>query len=47
MLLHNTTVVVLITLGFMTLGVWHKQDSGIQGGGQNICLIFSNERAQK
>ena len=30
-MLHNTTAIVLITLGFMTFGVWRKQDSGTAG----------------
>ena len=28
----STTAVVIITLGLMTFGVWHEQDSGIAGG---------------
>ena len=32
MLLCSTTAVVIIMLGFMTFGVWHKQDSGKAGG---------------
>ena len=30
-LLRNTTYMVLITLGFMTSGVWHEHDSGMAG----------------
>ena len=26
-----------IMLGFMTLGVWHEQDSGIAGGRNHTC----------
>ena len=36
---------VLITLGFMTLRVWHEWDSGIEGGRK--CWWFSQTRAQK
>ena len=45
-LLCITTAVVLITLGFMTLGVWHERDSGIAA---TIFSFFSlsNKRAQK
>ena len=41
-LLHNTTAVVLITLGFMTLGVWHQLDSGIVGA-ENFCDFLKRE----
>ena len=33
MLLRNTTAVVIITLGFMTFGLWHERDSGKAGDG--------------
>ena len=37
MLLPNTTTVVLITIGFMTFGVWHERDSGIAGA-ENLAI---------
>ena len=46
MLMRNTTAVVIITLGFMTFGVWHERDSGKAGGGGRNLVTFSNERAQ-
>ena len=33
MMLHNTTAVDIIMLGFMTFGVWHERDSDKAGGG--------------
>ena len=30
---------LLLTIGFMTLGVWHEPDSGIaRGGGENVSI---------
>ena len=42
----ETTAVLLITLGFMTLGVWHERDSGIWGGAENFG-DFSQTRELK
>ena len=33
MILRNATAVVIITLRFMTFGVWYMRDSGKAGGG--------------
>ena len=41
MLLHNTTAVVLITLGFMTLGVWHERDSGKAGAETKAVVLIT------
>ena len=38
----NTTAVVIIMLGFMTLGVWHKRDSG-KVGSRNFWLSLTSE----
>ena len=46
MLLRNTTAAVLITLGFMTLGVWHKRDSGTAGGKKLGGFSQTRERAE-
>ena len=40
MLLCNTTAVI-ITLGFMAFGFWHKRDSGKVGEGKQIFGNFS------
>ena len=45
MMLRKTTAVI-ITLGFMTFGVWHERDSDKGEEGQNCLATFSNERAQ-
>ena len=52
-MLRNTTAVVIITLGFMTFGVWQEQNSGKAvcgggggGGSENFGDSQSNERAQ-
>ena len=42
-LLHNTTAV----LGFITLGVWHEEDSGKVGEGHTNVPTFSNDSARK
>ena len=41
MLLCNTTDVVLITLGFMTLGVWHERDIGIVGAETTAVVLIT------
>ena len=43
MLLRN----VLITLGLMTLWVWHEQDSGIAGGGAENFGDFLKRESSK
>ena len=42
MLLHNTAAVLLIMLGFVTLGVWHEQDSSIIGA-ENFADFLKRE----
>ena len=37
-LLRNT----IITLGFMTFGVWHERDSGKAGGGGRVLEKFGD-----
>ena len=44
MMLGNTTAVVIIMLGLMTFGVWHKWDSGKVGGRK--CWRLSQTRAE-
>ena len=45
MLLHNTTAVIIITLGFMTFRFWHEWDSGKAGGRK--CWLLSQKRELK
>ena len=42
MLLHDTTAVVLITLGLITLGVCYERVSRIAAGGGGLLWIFLN-----
>ena len=49
MLLHNTTAVDIITLEFMTFGVWHERDGGkeareLNSEVQNLTLFYSPKR---
>ena len=39
---QTTAAVVLITLGFMTLVVWHERDSGMWGGRQFWRLFWAS-----
>ena len=43
----NTTAVLCITLRFMTLGVWHKRDSGIAGRGAKSSGDFLKRESSK
>ena len=40
-LLRNTTVFTLITLGFMTFGVWHERDSGKAGAETTAVVLIT------
>ena len=42
MLLRNTTAVVVITLGFMTFGVWQERDNG-NAGAENVADFLKRE----
>ena len=46
MLLRNTTAVVIITLGCMTLGGWHERDNG-KAGVENVGDFLKRESLKK
>ena len=47
MLLRNTAVVVIITLGFMTFGVCHERDNGKGGVGADNFGDFLKRESSK